>query len=402
MQALHLKKKNNIVHLCYVISFFFIFIQSSDARNSYDIKWFKLGLMFLIFGSCAYIFKEYAFNNKFEIKISKIRVTQMIIWAILCLSFVPACSSKQLDSGIISRYVIMYVLYFLVLTIGNIDIKDVCVAAFICNVYICYRCTFELGLTYSYYQGTTINPNQFGMTMLGGVVGTFYLMIFFKNKISRIILLIFEIIFLAFIVFSSSRTNMLAVILGVMIFLPYYLHKCKNIYLLRNNSLKISSFLLINGAFLACVIAVIIYRESIVNFFFNKWGNGGHSLLSSREDIWLDVLKNMKIFSGAKIQVNTNGEFLNWINEYGFITFAAFFLNISYLYFMAVNNYNTCSSFDNIFYIIVITVYLFIALFENIFTLFGKPINIIFLMTLGYILKNREKNFSLNHWNNII
>ena len=62
-----------------------------------------------------------------------------------------------------------------------------------------------------------------------------------------------------------------------------------------------------------------------------------------------------------------------------------------YILIHSIKNYRKYPNVDNYFILVTTIIYIGIELFENVFTFFGKPINIMFLCIVGFSFRSMER-----------
>ena len=370
-------------HIFYIFSFVTLFLPSCDARLDFDMRIFYFFIIILCILS--------AFKNKNPLGFIKVpfRRKNLILWILLIISFFPSIFLGETSITTVIKYCFLYVFYFILLNNGSISMNHITASSFIINLYILFRC-IELGnITLSHYQGIANNSNQFAMILIGGVIGTLYLICRSTSHFIRFILCCFELSFISLMVYSSSRTNMLALLLAVclIIILTFKYIKC---FFKERFPFKTKYFIIIFLLILLFVLIIFKPQKAILSFFFAKWDNTNSNLLSGRWEIWTMIIQNSYFFLGANLDLNANSEFFNWMNQFGIISLVLYIVFLFSTVSIAIKNCFLKRDLVNIFCLVIILTYIIIMLFENIFTVFGKPINIMFLWSLGYALHIQE------------
>lgn len=369
-----------LIHVAYAILLFMVYIPSCDARKDYNTLFVYLAGMLISVGT---LLSNTRINRMRD---TRIRITHAIIWGLVVISVFPSFLFGSVDMGTIGRYILIYVFYIILWPNGNMSVEDVAWAAVLSNVYICYRCIFEIGVKFSYYQGTMVNPNQFALTLIGGVISIIYLLCVTNNKLVKGILIALEGLFLAFMWFSSSRTNMMAILIVVLVFAYHYFREELGFRFKVNHYTNRIAFGILVGVGASCLVLAIGNLNALMNFFLNKWNSGASGMLSGRGDIWKEVLEGASFWYGSVLKVNTNSEYFNWINQNGILSGVMFISFILFSFIIVLKNYLSEKNLVNIYLLMIVITYMWICLFENILTLFGKPINIMFFCALGYAI----------------
>ncbi len=204
MNTIRLKRvKIKFVRYLYILALFAVFIIPCDARKSYSPYLHPLGVGVIIVCSLATGFVL----SKKKLILRKEILQFAVIYLFLLLSFVPAIAGGNISYDIILRHLLMFIFYFLIVEGGSMSIFELAAAAVLINVYLAYRCFFQVGInTFVYYQGTNINSNQFAMTLMGGILGACYLFLIHKNKAWKWISLLLLGVSLIFVVLFSIYT----------------------------------------------------------------------------------------------------------------------------------------------------------------------------------------------------
>jgi hypothetical protein len=366
----------------YISAFSLIIIPACDVRKTYNPMLFVFGIILLTITALISGFKSYGF------KVTKTELKVWTIWIVLLISLFPAYIVGNISFSQIAEQGLIFILYFIVLAKSDLELLDLFVTAVVTNLYMIYRCFFELGIMESYYQGTMINPNQMALVLIGGAIGSLYIITSFNSIIRFLGLFVFSTT-VVLIYYTSSRTIMLTLVFSCIIYVIYYIDVKKNINIL--DFTKTRKFFVV----LCCSVFLIFYfllrfREEITMFLFAKWGNDSSRLLSGRTEIWNDILKNMSLTGNYKSLINSNNDFMDWLVKYGVISFCAYIILIITLCFISIKRYQKMKNNGNIWIVIVMFTYLCISIFENIHAVFGKSINIMFWCVMGFAIRQEK------------
>ncbi len=391
MNTINVKQlKVKFVRYIYIIALFAVFIIPCDARKSYSSYLHPLGVGVIIICSLA---TGFLLSQK-KLILRREILQFAVIYLFLLLSFIPAIIGGNISYDIILRHLLMFIFYFIIVENGSMSIVELAIAAVLINAYLAYRCFFQVGInTFVYYQGTNINSNQFAMTLMGGILGACYLFLISKNKLWKWISLLLLGISLVFVALSSSRTIALLCVLAILLFLIFYLHNEFGIFIFKNRKLKKKHFLILSVILVAILYMIFSNYEMLLNFFLHKWGV--FNILSGRDDIWKNILQNATWIGNADSSLNSNGEFFNWLLRYGILPFIMFIIFMIYILIHSIKNYRQYPNVNNYFILVTTIIYVGIELFENVFTFFGKPINIIFLCLVGFSFRSMKNSTEL-------
>lgn len=371
----------SIRKIIYIIGFFLIIIPACDMRKEYTPMLSNIGICLIMSVSIISGYKRY------NLYATKIELLMWAIWIILIVSLFPAYLSGNISTSIIYEHILMFLLYFLILPKSDIKLWELSFAAVFVNLYIAYRCVFELGISHTYYQGTMTNPNQMALVLIGGGIGSLYLIISCKRKREKIIGLISFIITATLLFYTSSRTMMIALVIALLVYVIFYINnKLKKSF---GGNHKISrKFFAFCSVFLILTLMLIIYfHKNISSFLFDKWNNNGSRLLSGRTEIWGRILKNISLVGDYNSSINANNDFLDWLIKYGIISFVIYIILVIAIIVLTVRRFKKKKTEENLWALIIVVCYIFICMFENVHALFGKSINIIFWSTSGFIMR---------------
>lgn len=369
--------------IIYILGLFMIIIPTSDLRKTYNSYLVYLGIVCLVLMALITGYKKYNF------KISRIELCISVIWIVLLLSLLPAYVSGNITLNIIFEKGLIFLFYFILLAKSNITLQELFFSSICVNLYLAYRCFFELGVTVAYYQGTMLNPNQMALVLIGGGIGSLYFITTYKNKIIKLLGIVAFGITAILLFYTSSRTIMLVLIFACCIYMLYYIKEVNgvNIFLKTTISKKIFIFLCVLISVLSFLI--IYFRSDITQFLFEKWGNNISRLLSGRTDIWNVIFKNMTIIGNYQSDINANNDFLDWLLKYGLISFVIYILLILINGVINIRKYLLNKTNDNLWILIIIFCYIIICMFENVHAIFGKSINIMFWTVMGFAMRNK-------------
>lgn len=366
--------------LLYVIAFSLIIIPSCDLRKSYNSSLFAIGVILL--GSMSIS----TWLRKFDLKITKTGLKIGWIWIFLLVSLLPAYMVGNITINIMLKKAIIFFLYFILLSTSDIGMLELFLSGVIVNIYISYRCFFEIGVSTLYYQGTMVNPNQMALILMGGALGAMYLITSFRG-IFRILGLFTFIITMVLLFYTSSRTVMMTLMLLYLLYIIYYVKVKKNINLLVDSKMSKTFFVISSVTILMAVFLVMYYRANIYKFIFGKWGNGINRLLSGRTEIWKEIFLSISLTGNYQSSINSNNDFLDWLVKYGIISFVIYIIFIVTICFTSLKRFFNNKNNENIWILIVIFGYLCICMFENLHAIFGKSINIMFWSSIGFLMR---------------
>lgn len=370
-----------LLDFIYTVCFILMFIPMSDIRKEYNVLYFYMCIIMIMLLSIS----SFIHNSHRSFKISKKASYILVLWFLIIITLlISSAFNNRLN--VIIDYLFIFLFYFMLIPIGKTSINHLSFAICISNLYIAYRCFFELGVTTPFYVGTTINSNQFAIIMIAGCIGAIYLFTKYKNKILKLFSIIVFSISTYLIIISGSRTVLLSLIIVCLMYFEYYVHINEiNIIKIKKKLFYIFTTLIIISFFI-----ILKYHNNIYEFFFNKWDNSSN-LISGRNEIWINIFKNSNIFYGDTTStLNANGEMLNWIQQYGIFSFCMHLFFFLYIIRFAFKSYLFYRSTDSLFLLSIVVSYSIIACFENMFTVFGKPLNFFCLFTIGYLIKNSK------------
>lgn len=382
-----MKTQKDYSRLLYVISLCLIIIPAGDLRKDYSSLLYWIGIIILLVkaGWTTFI------NN--NLKYTKNQLKVIVAWILVILCLFPGYVAGNISIEIIIENIFLFFLYFLVFARSDLSLLDICFATVVSNMYFAYRCFVEIGTSIALYQGTVTNPNQMALILMGGIIGAFYIIT--ESAIYMKALGIFSLIVSYILLFfTSCRSVMLATVIAFVIYLIFYLREIRKVHILSGG--KVSKKFL--GIFSFCVLFVsyLIYhfRGNIINFLFEKWGTGTTTALSGRNDLWNYVLRGLSLTGNYTSDVNTNNDFLDWLLKYGVISFIAYIGMLILCIGLSLKLYKE-NKRDNIWYIIIISAYIFVCMFENVHAIFGKSINIMFWYSIGLVMKQKHRERSL-------
>lgn len=367
----------------FVIGFVLMFIITSDVREHYSSFMFPTGLAFVIVASIKSFIKSF----KSKCKINEFAFG--VLWIVFCLSFIPSYISGNVGYAIFLRYIFMYVFYIVLIGHSELDLKTLSLSMMFAGIYIAYRCFIEVGIYIVYYQGTTINPNQFALILSGFILGCLYLLIK-GNKILKVLAMLVLISCIVLLFYSSCRTVMLLVVFDIL---------AMGLFHYKNNSHKDGEgkilidkrvFVGVSIALCAVILVILKYFGNIYSFIFEKWGSQSSHILSGRTDIWKEIFSGVSITGNINSTINANNDFFDWLLKYGILVFIMYCTIIIYILILSIKNFKCQMDWDNLFMLLIVISYIGFSFFENIHALFGKPINVLFWCVVAMLLKKRD------------
>lgn len=373
----------SIQKILFIIGFSLISIPACDVRKIYSPVLLIWGVSLLIGTSLFTGFKNYS------LKLTKNETIVWGMWMVLIISLFPSYIGGNITVTIVIEKIIIFVLYFIILSKSNLNVFDLFSAAIVINLYMAYRCFFEIGTTNIYYQGTMINPNQMALVLVGGAIGSLYLIVSSK-WILKIVGLFSFTITVILLFYTSSRTIMLTVGIAFMAYIIYYIAILQKTDFLKTRKISKKLFLFLCIFISIFVILLLYFHSDIIDFLFNKWGNSGNRLLSGRTDIWKKVFADASFIGNYKSSINTNNDFLDWLLKYGIFSFIAYITLIVTIIVISVKRFLDNKTNDNFWILVIIFCYVFICMFENVHAIFGKPINILFWSAAGFVARSNS------------
>lgn len=328
-----------------------------------------------------YGFGAIVFLFGFSVLLSGLRPKNLFMvslpWFVLFFAcFVPAAVYNGAVQ-VFSHVTLIYLIYFIVLPNTPINFQDLALSTSLLNIYLAYRCFYELDLAYATYYGTATNSNQFALILVGGAIGSIYLYIRNQNIIFRIFALLSLSVSIVLVAFSSSRTVMGSIVVIVLYSIKYFLSERKIVF----NKTIVCSVLVLLILYLS-----ITYQDAIYAFFFSKWGGTSDNMSSGRIDIWMNAIMNTTLYGDFNSTINANSEYINYLILFGFFPYFAFTFLIIACLFKSWKIYKRERNVDNLFCFYIIASYSFMCIFENFYSTFGQTINIMFWMVLSYQL----------------
>ena len=379
-----------IKQLVYSIALFAIFIPASDMRKTYSDFPHSMGVLLLITISIVFFLRNTA-RDKWKIQFTSLDIILYSICIMLIGSLLISCLMQKLDFSAYVYYLLMFAVYFFIISRGDISYLNIAVGAILLNVYIVFRCLTEIGVSFIYYEGTVTNVNQFAIVLLGGAIGSLYVVTYCK-KISRVLGIITLLVSFVFIIFTSSRTSILAFVLSSVLGLGLYMKYDKNISLIKKNIINKSQSIIL-GAFLIVFVCVLVhYRIAIIDYIFDKWKNGRSSeLFSGRSIIWKNIWCQNAFWGNYRNALNANSDYIDWLEKYGYIPFFLYLAMWLYILVISIRTYIKDKNPETLFCLMTISCYMLCSLFENMITFWGKSINVMTFCSIGIVFRHGRK-----------
>ena len=295
-------------------------------------------------------------------------------FALFFACFVPAAINNA-SIQVFSHVVLIYLIYFIVLPNTPINFQDLALSTSLLNVYLSYRCFFEMDIFLETFYGTASNSNQFALFLIGGVIGAIYLFVSNQNIIIKIYAILTLAVSVVLVAFSSSRTVMVSIVIMVLYSIKFLLSERKAIF-----SKTFTYGILI----LSILYLLITYQDAVYTFLFSKWNSTSDDMSSGRVDIWLNAFENISFGGDFNSTVNANSEFINHLILFGIFPYIAYTSLIIICLFKSWKIYKRERSADNLFCFYIVASYSFMSIFENFYSTFGQSINIMFWMALSH------------------
>ncbi len=360
---------NIICSILCISSILLICLPTSDVEMEYPLYFRPVGICILVILFIVHVLVR-GLTTKNMLRV-------YIRFALFLCCFIPACISS-LTIEVFFFPLTIITLYFIILPNTPMRLIDMAIAASLLNVYIFYRCFFEMDLWFSVFRGTATNSNQFALVLVGGVISSIYIFIKEKSWLIRLFAILTFSMGVVLVAISSSRTVMITISLILTHSVVYLIAKKKS-----NIGKK-----LISLVFIVLVVTLLfLFKDIIYNFIFNKWEDeSSGEMTSGRFSIWLEALKDMNLGGDLYSEVNANSEYFNYLILYGLLPFVAYILLCVVGIWKIFMIYKKEKTPDNLFCFYIIGAFMFMSLFENFYSAFGQTINFMFWTVIVRVL----------------
>lgn len=356
-------KKMTLLPVCKrllsILALILIFIPAADARIDFESPINTYGVVCLVL--------IFIIHSLFRRKRHYVNRNSIIILIFGIVSHIPSILMYDFQTSLF-HFLSIYCVYFILFANLDIKIYDMAISTIIINYYVFFRCIYgqEDLLTQSFV-GTAINPNQFALILLGGLLSSLYVCVCKNNVLEKVFALSSIIINLLLVWISSSRSVMFMSIVSTIVFFMEYVKK------LNIKNVKIIKVLL----FFIIIAALLLFFNDIDNFFFSKWSSSSDNLTSGRTRIWGKIIIDTDVSGNMTSNINANSEYFNYYLLYGPLVFFFYsFVTIISLY-KAWNLYKLCKCSETLYVFMIIVSFAFVSSFENFYSIFGKTIYVL-------------------------
>lgn len=360
-----------------------LFLQTVSYDTEDGITFFSISNLSLRYFSIVFLVITSVFNGGYHIKY-KIKLKNAIpyiIWILFVLvvglsSYINGYKGEFINLGLI------LFIYWILMQYINISRVFFSYVLVFNGIIICVKCVLDSGIKFVQYRGIYNNSNTLGIVLIASVLACYLLIMQSENIMEKILYLFACVIFTLFIFFSTSRTSMLACVIAfVIIQLSDFLQKVA--YLDKK---KIYRTILIGGS---VFVLLMIYSESIVEYIYSiifKWkGNSSTDITSGRSIMWKQVLEEASFWGDGKY-IHCHNSFLLYLDQYGVLAFIIFIAFWILIVCKAIKICKHSKDKESIFSLSVIVSFIFALLFEELFSLFGRPLIILAFIEVGKIL----------------
>lgn len=321
-----------------------------------------------------------------------IDIFNFLWFSLIVIVFISSLYNKIAMSGVVNT-VLIYILYFQVMAKNMNSLCDVSIGLIVFGDVLLAECLQTQGLVMFWYRGIMENPNQLGVTLVAPFVACLYFAFSekYNNKYVNILIIANALFFLFILWCTSCRSGLLACVISLFIIGRW---KINTLDFARNK------LVFLNVMLSVVMLIVILNADDILAFisktFIYKYGSATSDISSDRYDMWKQVLSESRAWGYGHVYLACHNDFFAYVQKYGWIF--SFLLYFYIALTVAVLPRIKGDKWEKIFCGIYIVSCVIVSLFEEIISMFGKPLVMMMFISMGLIVKEYRRRRLRKEW----